>query len=270
MATEDWYADGYLLTDGSVRNVEYRKGLGYSPGKTGSNIRTPGWDGIQYVPKSFEQGSFVLNMWLTGDSQSAVYAAYERLLLAVSKKHRLVRYERVTADGVRRECYGEVVQAIEPDWLAQNSMRLSIEVAVPGAFWQDSLECNTGALPLSGLQSNSYMNLSAFAGASAPMGDLVYTVTGPISNIFLIDVASGEWNAWTGSIPGATHLTVDCAAGVITSPGGAPLDQFFYSGWRFLDLMPDDAGAAPALVMQWDTVGAGASLRVQGRRKYIA
>lgn len=269
---ERWFADGYELTQGVVRDVAARDGLYTTPGLTGANVEVAGRDGEDWVPKAYGPGSFALNLWLGADSRTELEAAYDALLLRVSRRHALVRWERHRASGLVQECYGEVVNAITPSQgRAQTMMRLGLEVRVPSGFWQDTTVQDTGLIDLSTVSFPRDQPLPAFRGATAPMGGLVATVTGPVDGLRLVAPETGEWAAFTGALLDGQDVTIDSATSTVTVPGDTPdnLARFTYSGSRFITVYPRPDGTAPLLRVEAVSAGAGASLRLQGRRQYL-
>lgn len=267
---ERWWADSYELTQGVVRDVEYRDGLYSTPPLVGENVDVAGLDGEMWVPKRFGAGSFALNLWLGGETRREVEAAYSRILLAVARKHALVRYERQLADGTRRTCLGELVQSVEPKAIGQLGLRMGLEVRVPDAFWSDATDVDTGALAVAGPYPQT-VQLPALAGADAPMGTLRAALTGPLNGLRLVTPETGDYLAYSGLLAAGETLIVDAGAGTLTVPNGtaANLARVTYTGPRFLEVFPRPDGAPPQLRVEAASGSTGATLRVTGRRRYL-
>ncbi len=269
---ERWYADGWELTHGVVRDVEYRDGLYRSAPLSGENVEIGGMDGELWTPKRFGAGSFLLNLWLGGKTRAEVEVAYHTLLLRMVRKHALVRFRRVLADGSARECLGEVVQAIEPQAIGNLGMRASIEVRVPGAFWRDQAIIDTGDLSIAGLSGTAVtLALDAFAGADAPMADLTVHVAGLVNGLRVTTPETGHYFAYSGVLNDGETLVINSATSSLTVPGGSAgnLARFTYTGTRFFELFPRPDDSAPQLRVLAASSGANASLRFVGRRSYL-
>jgi hypothetical protein len=94
---EDWWVDDWLVTDGWVRDVEMRTGLYQSAAKRGQNALVANRTGQLWTPKTFDQGTFTLNVWLGDDTRTQVEQWWDLFLRAVSPGHRLCRYRRRVA-----------------------------------------------------------------------------------------------------------------------------------------------------------------------------
>ncbi|MFJ6770163.1 hypothetical protein ACIQOV_04145, partial [Kitasatospora sp. NPDC091257] len=223
MARERWLVDGYDLTDGLVRDVEYRAGLTGTPAVVGANATVPNKIGELWRPKHHGPGKFTLALWLapTSGGWQDVEAAWEDLLRAVVRPHRLLTFERHTAAGQVRRCEGEVLSALTPTPLGQSGMRISLEVNVPAGYWvsaDTSIQASTvgAAVPQD-------LALTAFADATATMEQLSYLLTGPITAPTVTDTTDGTGGdsfTYTGQIGAGQTLTVDAATWQLTGSGG--------------------------------------------------
>jgi hypothetical protein len=271
---ERWLVDGYELTDGAVRDVETRDGLYASAPVVGGNAVIPHRTGEVWRRKVHGPGGFSLNLWL-GDrtSRAAVEALWDNLLRAVTPLHRLPKYERLTDAGEWRECYGEVVSALEPKAIGQRGIRIGIEVRVPAGYWR-SQTIYTHATA-AGAALPKALPLTDLAPSTAPMEQLISRVDGPINDPLVIDRTDGvdgEWWLYTGNIPTGQWLIVDSGTYAMSGGGGFVPDEsrLTYNGPRPLVVPAAKPGGVPAVELRGNNGGAGTKLTVTGRRSYQA
>ncbi|QKW22295.1 hypothetical protein HUT16_27340 [Kitasatospora sp. NA04385] len=273
MAFERWLVDGYDLTDGLVRDVEYRAGLTATPAVVGANATVPNRIGELWRPKHHGPGKFTLALWLApaGGRWQDVEAAWEDLLRAVARPHRLLTFERHTAAGQVRRCQGEVLSALTPTPLGQDGMRISLEVNVPSGYWESADVAFEATAP--GVPLPQDLDLEPFADATAPMEQLAYRITGPITAPTVTDTTDGTGDSftYTGQIPAGQALTVDAATWQLTGSGGLVPDpgRLTNTGPAFLRLTPGLPGTAPSVRLTGTNPGPTTQLAVTGRRAYL-
>jgi hypothetical protein len=274
--SETWGADDLTLTEHLVREVELLDGLYAAPTSRGGNVEVPARHGTVWRRKRAGEGSFVLNLWVAGATASGsipgggtARVAYERnldvLLRTLKPYHRLVRFWRTLEDGSTRECYGEVVARIDPAHLNRAVGRVAVEVAVPGAFWQDAADVDQ-QLPVAA--SGSVLRFTAFAAATAPMATLKVRTVGRIDNPVLTATDSGEWWRYDGAVAAGSDIEVDSATwSVSRQPTAyAGLASVRFSGGYMLELPPDPLG--PRITVTGTNLDAGTAVRLIGRRRY--
>lgn len=271
MARQRWFADGWEISGVTARDVETYSGLFTSPGLEGANTPNGQRDGVGYVPKNLGVGGFTMRMWMGGSTREAVEADWERLLAAVVKPRRLVKWAHHRADGTVRECYGEVTGRVSPTPVGQLGMRASLDVAIPSGVWQDPTGSDTGPIPLltSGnlVAVNRTVDLPAFRGATAPLTGLTVEVRGFARGVRVTDPVTGAWFTYDADLPAGVAVTVNA----LDDDAAAPLlDDFRYRGPYMAEVTPpDDPGAAPTLVVAATQAGSEATIRVTGRRYYL-
>ncbi|MGW3181648.1 hypothetical protein ACWDD9_20470 [Kitasatospora sp. NPDC001119] len=274
MARERWLVDGYDLTDGLVRDVEYRAGLTGTPAVIGANATVPNKTGELWRPKHHGPGKFTLALWLaptTGGWQD-VEAAWEDLLRVVARPHRLLTFERHTAAGQIRRCEGEVLSALTPAPLGQSGMRISLEVNVPAGYWASADTSTHATGP--GAPVPQDLVLTEFADATAPMEQLAYLLTGPITAPTVTDTTDatgGDSFTYTGQIGAGQSLTVDAATWQLTGTGGLVPDpgRLTNTGPAFLRLAPGRPGKPPSVRLNGTNTGPTTRLAVTGHRAYL-
>lgn len=274
MARERWWADGYELTDGFLRDVEVRDGL-MTPAGGNSNVQDVSAIGrhgvLDGIRRTYGAGSFVVQMWLLDTRFTD--AEWQTLLRAVMPQHRLVHWERMLPDGTMRETWGRCPQAPTPTSLGRQGVRVSLEIAVPRAFWQD--EVITTDATAAGAALPQVLPLASKAGASAPMADLQFTITGPVTNPLITctsDPTVNDQLGFVGVVPAGASLTVDAGTWTVTAVGMPvpTLDAFTWTGYRLLEVPPAIPGQVPTVQLDGSGGGAGTKLSVAGRAKYLA
>lgn len=269
-----------LTVDGTVlntlaKNIESIAGRLHVPGKRTANQVIPGKHGTQHVGgKLFEANVLVLPMWVRGcDDDGAVPtgSTREEFFTNLDELSRLFTREglrdirHTLPDGSIRQCFGEVLSAIDFSITGHNPMgKYSVEVEVPEVFWQD-LDTRTQNLAVAA--GNNY-HFTTFDGISAPICDSLITVTGPVGDIGLTDSTSGEWLEYGVGLAAGQQLVIDCANWDITVGGADVIQNLSHSHDYFLPLTPNIAGQV------WVTVtgsgfGAGTSVQIAAKRKYL-
>lgn len=273
---EAWSADALVLTEHLVREVEMLDGLYATPGGVGANADPPARHGTVWRRKRAGEGSFVLNLWVAGANPDGTIpgggtarVAYERnldeLLRVLKPYHRLVRFSRTRDDGTTRECWGEVISRLEPGHLGKAVARLAVEVAVPGAFWQDAADVDQQLLVGA---SGAVLRFTAFAGATAPMATLKVRTVGRIDDPMLTVTDTAEWWRYDGPLIAGTDIEVDSAAWTLTRVpwGFQGMAAIRFSGDYMLELPADPLG--PRVTVTGTNLDAGAAVRLIGRRRY--
>ncbi|MFJ8043788.1 hypothetical protein ACIRBX_25130 [Kitasatospora sp. NPDC096147] len=274
MARERWLVDGYELTEGLVRDVEYRAGLIATPPVIGANATVPNRVGELWRPKHHGPGKFTLALWLaprTGGWQQ-VEAAWEDLLRVLARPHRLLTFERHTAAGQIRRCQGEVLSSLAPTPLGQSGMRLGVEVTIPSGYWEGTATV-TNSSP-AGTALPHALALAAFADATAPMENLAYRIDGPITAPTVTDTTDGPGGdsfTYTGQITAGQSLTVDSATWQLSGTGGLQPDpaRLSLTGPAVLRLAPGRPSSPPSVRLSGTNGGPGTALTVTGRPAYL-
>jgi hypothetical protein len=272
---EFWTADGWTITEGLVRDVEYRAGLYKTPGAVGEDADVSNRTGNLWRPKVHGPGSFVLNIWLGSNDRATVEAYYDEVQRALVHPWRQTLFERGLANGTVRRCLGDVVAALEPQPSGQSLMRMSIEVNVPAAYWDGTVDRNAGiAMPGAAANGSVDLALTPFAASTAPMEKLTYKVTGPIDNPTVTDrtdFANGEWLWYAGSIPAGQSLVVNSDTWQVTGLGGfvPNVAALNFSDRRFLWVPSARPGAVPTVRLTGSNVTAATRLDVSGREAFL-
>lgn len=260
----DTYA--LMLTDMS--------GIMVSPGRRGSNVVVPGRHGVIRTPqKRFDAAELILPLWVNGclpDGSIPVDSTARReffkrrneLLLLLYSDPLILEYTR--ADGHAVSAAAEVVEVLD---FAQNGIdpeaQVSVALTLPGAFWQDSDSVSQTVTGATGTEQE----LTAFAGATAPMAELTLTFNGPVNNP---QVAAGDrWVKYADVISSGRQLVLNTGSWTLGPGTGSawtpdPRKIQFGPGPTWWEINP---GVGSANFTH--TGGGSASMTIAGRRKYL-
>src|SRR6185312_7803858 len=112
---------------------------------------------------------------------------------------------------------------ITPESSAANPLaKFNVAFTLPNPFWRD-VNPVTWASP-AGLPVSEILTLQSFIGATAPMEDLQFTVTGKVSQFKLQALENGSpleldcWVQYNAGVNSAATLTLDSSDWCATSP----------------------------------------------------
>jgi hypothetical protein len=276
MGIERWFVDDWELTQGWVRNVEYRSGLSATPAVFGANASVPGLTGELWRPKRHGAGRFVLNLWVAGanNTQAAAWAVYEDVLRAVARPTELLVFKRTMDDGSQRQCRGEVITAIEPIPVGDGAYRMAIEVGVPSGYWESVGTFTDTSATGSTLPRD--LSLTTLNPSTAPMEHLTYTITGPITNPKVSERINGadlDSFTFTGVVGATQTLIVNASTWALTGSGTPTftpsLAALSYTSGRFLSVKPARPGGTAAVRMTGSAGGTTTRLQVSGRQAFL-
>lgn len=280
MATESWVIDGKNLSNQQYKIAMY-EGMDDSPAIVGGNLEIPFRSGLVWSPKTFSQARRTLTIVLlnqdpsTGirpaaqDAQRAlVDTALDDLMKLFGQRHRLLTIVRTLSGGAVRQGYAEVVDPISPNQMLVNNAAFTVGLNFPQPFWEDQAD-QTHNAPVPIVSGTTYTP-SAFSAATAPMEDLVVTVTGPCTNPKVLDVASGFYFQYNGTIGAGQTMVVNSKLWTVTGTGGftPSMANFVHTGGRLFSLTPDYINGAQ-FIMTFTGGSAATTLSIVGRRRYI-
>lgn len=264
------------------RSVEGINGLLVVPAKRGSNLVIPQAHGELHIPgKRSTAGSVVLPMWVRGvlpdgsipdpsdDGARLQFITNLRELISTFIVDELVTIRHTLTDGTAREIVGEVTATVEPEVSGRGRYslgRLGVALNCASPFWSD-LEPVTAEIDAGAPQV-----LTEFAGASAPMEDLLIEF-GPQSNPRLEQPSSGIFVRMPRVISGGQTVTVDTAQWQVYGSGGVAgglYEDLQYGGRstsRWFALRPEPGGGAPVVELT-NTGGGSGTAVITGKRKY--
>lgn len=230
------------------------------------SLRIPNRDGVVRLPSTFSPPPLQFVVETPRTELAALYALFTRpgaKLTVTGTAGREVAFEYVSAT---YEGYGAADATVE----------LTVIIRLPGAFWRDTAETTSSAVTLGAAS----VSVGVFSGLSAPVGDAMVRVEGPVTGLRVED-SGGSWWAYAPSVPTGTSIAfID---------GFATLSTFAYSNWddysedvsgiadfngprgRF-EITPsfsDPSSRQGSLTVKTTARGAGASIRVRGKGAYL-
>lgn len=276
--TESITVNGVDLATFASR-VEDFSGLWVSPATRGDDLLVPGRHGaVQRADAPYDPGLITLPIWLKGvDPATGALVpgtTVADLRARVDEMSKLFNAPTLTidheVDGQVRRATGHLVRESTPFTRERSSpafARFTATIAIPAAFWFDPTTVTSG--PHS-LVTGGTVDLTGFAGATAPMADLQITFTGPISNPELHQTATGSFVAYDGVIASGQTLTVHCddtiAAPLVGTGGLTPNYTLLrYKPPRWFELNP----SAGLTVELRHTGGGSAAFTVVGNRRFL-
>lgn len=283
--------DGVRL-DSSAWNIT-AKSRSLAGVRNGDSV-LPGVDGVaQSLNDDFEPATMTLSMWVVGTDANGVVpptsngmaqcrANLDELAFLFGKRHGLLNVtEVVNAQGATRRFFGKVVDAITPEIRAGGRATFTVSLQIGDAMWEDETASDWSA---TGIASGVSTEVTTMLGATGPISDGIFVVTGPAANPQINDLttsayvrlnrtlAAGEaWrvNAATWSTRYGTGLTLGsndtagAAADAITVFGGGNA--------RMLRMVPQNAAGGRRVYLSLGGTGfsAATALAVRARRKYL-
>lgn len=281
--------DGLVLNT-LAYNISTRAGRYTTPDVRTKNVELPGRHGTLAVRgKRFQQSTFTLTMWVRGantdgfipdtDLNSRLFQQNLDLLMQVfTRKSGLLDVRQTLPDGSVRQCFAEVLTAIDPQSKSVRPMaNFSVALTIPAAFWQDLNPVTYTSS--AGLTTSQTLTLTPFIGATAPMDDLVWTIAGSATNpkIQALENSSAlsvdTWMQYNSTIPDFKNLTVDCGQWLVSgvagfTPSTANLSHTGASS-SFMSLAPGPQNTSPQVKWTASGVDSHTQLTVVGRRKYV-
>lgn len=252
-------------------------GMFTAPARRGGNVTVPGRHGAVRTPKRFEPNEIVLPLWINGAAADGSipggstaakewYLRRDELLRVLYANPLLLEFTR--PDGSPRSARAEVVDVLEFDRIQMvPAAQVNVALTLFEGFWFDTDPVSQIITGTTGVTAE----LTAFAGATAPMADLTLTFTGPVNNPQLNLGAGDAYVKYNGTVASGQQLVIDTAAwqvspgtGTIWSPDLRQIE--FAPGPRWLEL---DATVDPFEVAFLHTGGGSSSCSIAGRRKYL-
>jgi len=279
--------DGVVLNTYAY-NISTITGRMTTPDLRTKNVEIPGRHGTLRVRnKKFQEGSFTLTMWVKGAlSDGSVptqkiqrrlfYENLDMLMQVFTRRTGLINIQQVKPDGSVRQCDAEVLAVITPESSAANPLaKFNVAFTLPNPFWRD-VNPVTWASP-AGLPVSEILTLQSFIGATAPMEDLQFTVTGKVSQFKLQALENGSpleldcWVQYNAGVNSAATLTLDSSDWGVSASSGSPLvSDITHSGSNFwLSLPPGWQNSAPQIAWSCTNPDSHTQLTVTGYRKYV-
>lgn len=276
--TEILSVNGVVLNT-YAKNIESLTGRLRTPGKRTSNVVVPGRHGsLRTGDKKFDENVIALPMWVVGaDDDGKIPSG------STDRREFFKRMDELTAlfmgssgplevrhtlpDGSIRRCFADVLDAIDFTTIGANpDAKFGVSLVVHGAFWED-----LNSITSSRTANGSSATFSEFAGATAPMEDLILAFTGPWTNP-RITFADGSWLAYDEAITSSQGIRINSSDWTLAGVGGLvpSLQKLRYSGSssRWASVPPAVTGG-PVIQLAGTSRTTATRLALEGRRKYL-
>lgn len=297
MATETWTYDGVNLSNyvsgNMIWDIRTWNGLDNIPGinangsASGASSGTNGMfqlaqmHGEFWYPQYFTAATRLLTMFVSDHNQSTGAAPtsidqgrqnfdqnLESLSLLFQRRRNLATVLRNRSDGTTRKGFVSVASVIQPSLVPVTSALLTVELTFPDPFWWDSTDTilATLAAGFSGV-------VSGMAGCTAPVNDMQFNITGPVTNPRITDNESGSWVQYTGTVAAGktlvihnTNMSID-DGGSGWSPALINMSHAGDSNW--LTLYPSQTGGGVNITFSGTSTTGATALALSGHRKYM-
>lgn len=278
--TEEILTVNGVVLNTYAKNIESLTGRLRAPAKRTSNVVVSGRHGaVRTRGKKYDQNLIVLPMWVIGAEDDGSIPADEtarRLFfrnindltkLFKENNDEELDIRHTLPDGSVRQCFGDVLDAIDFTTETANPLgKFGVSITMANPFWQDLVEQETQVAA-----SGDTVTLANFRGATAPMEDLVVTITGPWANPVLT-FADGSWVAYDDSFQPGEGIEINSGVWGLSGVGGIvpSLEKLRYGGtsshWIALPPAGEDA---PEVQLFGGIRTNNSQLAVRGRRKYL-
>lgn len=248
------------------------------PGRRGENVATVARHGSLWTPsKAFDEGQFTIPLLVRGTDDDGrvpsgssprreLYRRIDELVTLFSKAHALLTVQRVLPDGSTREIAAECTSAM--DWEVPGAgvmARVDFTMTAPDPFWRAAAGFSTAMAAAT--------PTTVAAGATAPLDDGTFLITGPITNPRITDVVTGAWVQYGAAISATQTLTVNAATWQLTSTGSLStamsLVSFSGTGGRLMRLAPDPVSRGYRAQLTGTQTSTATRLTISGRAKYL-
>jgi hypothetical protein len=291
--TEGWYVDGVRLDryavvdDDNGVSLDDRAGWDDIPGLRGENVTLLGRHGDLWRRKKYGPGRKTLNLTVHGTTgvdgwtvpatsrlQRAAYEAnLDALLRLFAPRHRLLSVERVHANGDRRQADCEVTSVIAPEPVGMTAGRISVELAVPGSFWEDVDATSYRVAFDVAVGGSQDLEVYSLAGQTAPCADPVVVVTGPCTSVAVHDTDTGSGWTYSSAIGAGDTLTVDAGEFTAVLDDGSPasvITGLVLADQQLLEVVPAPAtDRGPEVTVTAAGVSSGFTVVFTTRRKWL-
>lgn len=295
MATETWTYDGVNLSNYvsgvMINDIRTWNGLDNIPGVNvqGNSIGggTSGTNGMYqlaqthgefWYPQYFTAATKLLTMFVssndpsTGASPATVDLArknfdknFDALNLLFSRRRQLSSLVRTMSDGTSRLAKCIVDSTIQPKLIPITNAEITVELTIPDGFWWDATDTT--------LNTIAPGTSVVCAGATAPMQDLQFNITGPITNPRITDTESGGWVQYNGTLAAGkilvihnTNMGID-DGGSGWAPVLANMQHSLHSNW--LTLYPTVGNGGAQITFSGSGTTGATSLAIFGHKKYM-
>jgi len=280
--TETLTVDGVVLNT-LAKNITSLAGRLRTPPVRTNNIVVPNRHGVLRTPRKwFDANVLQLPMWVLGcaddgsiptTSRTEFYKRVDELTALFSSPEPLL-VQHTLPDASVRECLAEVLEVLDFTTSGINPVGMfSVALNVYGAFWRDNSD---KTFSLTNPTVPGTISLTQFAGATAPMDDLIITITGPITNPRVeayrngLPLSQPVVFQYTGAIASGQTLILNCGTWQMSGTAGATFANLSHSGdARWLSIPAAPGAGTPQIRLSGSGNSAVTAISVVGRRKFL-
>lgn len=293
MATETWtydgvnlsnYASGVMINDIRTWNgLDNIPGVNVSGSGTSSSTGTNGMfqlaqtHGEFWFPQYYTASTKLMSIFVssnqpgTGNAPTSVDQGrqyfdqnLDALTLLFSRRRNLASLVRQLSGGTSRLALVTVDSVIEPQLVPVTNALLTVELTLPDGFWRDTPDSTLVATFAPGTGT-------MLSGATAPMNDLEFDITGPITNPKVQDNESGSWFQYNGTVAATNVLKVFNTTMNISGTGFTPsLVNMQHAGdSNWLTLYPTAINNGANVTFSGTGTSGATNLAVIGHKKYM-
>lgn len=262
-----------------AKNIETLGATLTMSGKRGANAQAAQRSGSIWTPlKPDDDGSMVWPMWVIGcDDNGAIPSGTDRtqfmarvdeLTRIFNKPHALLDIRHTLADSSVRQCFAECTSVLNFTTQGYSPLgKVQVTLDIPSGYWQDVSDT------VMAKDTNTATNRTfASTGATAPLDDALYTITGPVTNPRITDVIGGGYVQYNGTVASGQTLIINANTFTVTATGFTPnLANLVLvgTGGRLMRLIPSTATGQYTWQLTGSTMTAGTTgLAITGKRKF--
>jgi hypothetical protein len=293
MATETWtydgvnlsnYASGVMINDIRTWNgLDDVPGVNVSGGGSGSSGGTNGFyqlaqtHGEFWYPQYFTATTKKLTIFVSSNNPSTGAAPtsvdqgrqffdanLDALTLLFQRRRNLSSLVRQLSSGASRLALVTVCAPYSPELVPVTNGLVTVELTLPDGFWRDASDSTlvTTFAPGTG---------TVLSGATAPMNDLEFDITGPVTNPRVTDNESGSWVQYNGTVAATNVLKIFNTTMNISGTGFTPtLVNMQHSGdSNWLTLYPTVVNNGANITFGGTSTTGATNLAVIGHKKYM-
>lgn len=252
------------------------------PGPRGTNVEVPARHGALFTAgKKFGANELALPM-LVEPGDGDLHDRVDKLTRLFTKRTALLHLEWTPPSGPpTRETLAECLSPFVVAPQGFTSALMTVEMNVPPAFWRDTSDSTFTSA--AGLADEQKLAVPEMVGATAPMDDWIYVITGPGDNVELTVFKTGAFVRYEGNLAPATtsagpeQVRIDADRWTAvkgrdigwTGSGTNVIGDTVHGGSaRLVDVPPPESGDT-VLVFGGQNLGADTQLEARGRRKYL-
>lgn len=295
MATETWVYDGWNLSDyvsgAKISDIRTWQGLDHVSGVnvSGNTTGTSGTNGMFqlaqthgefWYPQFYTAATRLMTMHVSSNNPSTGAAPttvdqarqnfdtnFDFLTRLFARRRNLSSLVKTMSNGTQRLGLITVASVIEPTLVPITDALITVELTFPDPFWRDATDYTIASAIAPGFNGP----VSNMQSATAPMNDLQFVITGPITNPRVTDNESGHWVQYTGTVAAGNTLTLTNTNMGVSGTGFTPtLANVVHAGdTNWLTLYPTYSLGGVSIQFTGTSTTGATALAINGHLKYM-